>query len=333
MPTAPSPTRPPFRLEPCPCPCCGSNVFDLATLSAAQLTSMSYVFRFVRCTDCGLVYLNPRVAPDDIGMFYDDYLPHAGANAWGRFKPIVDAWQRRVDRQRVRLVRRQACLGPSSAVLDVGCGKPTFLLDLHGTTSARAVGIDFTDAGWRDGAWPGLRLHTGTVATIDPAPPFDAITMWHALEHDPCPRETLERLRSWSRPGASLIVEVPDYGSKGRRLQGSAWGGFHTPRHYAMFTASSLSTLLELSGWKVERVHRKGTLDPFVLWWLGDAPVRNEPPEKKFLRFAALRTASWPLWGRPGAQGWGLLLVIARKTTPSPASSLDCYRNRSSHPQ
>ncbi|MFW5740415.1 MAG: class I SAM-dependent methyltransferase [Myxococcota bacterium] len=319
MQTAPSPDHPPFRLEPCRCPGCGSGAFAIATRSAAQLSSMAYEFRFVRCSDCGLVYINPRVAPEDIGIFYDDYLLHAGTGAWGRFESIVDAWQQRVDMQRVRVVRRHVRLGPSSAVLDVGCGKPTFLREVHRTTGARGVGIDFTDAGWRDRAWPELRLHTGTVASVNPQPPFEAITMWHALEHDPHPRETLEQLLSWTRPGAPLIVEVPDYDSKGRRLQGSAWGGFHTPRHYVMFTAASLRTLLETSGWAVERVQRKGTLDPFVLWWLGAQPTRESTPERRFLRFTALRTASWPLWGRPGAQGWGLMLAVARN--PSFSSS------------
>ena len=73
-----------------------------------------------------------------------------------------------------------------------------------------------------------------------PPGPFDLITLWHALEHDYVPLETLRRLRSVVRPGGAIVVEVPNYDSLTRRLQGERWAGFHTPRHTAVYTPATL---------------------------------------------------------------------------------------------
>ena len=233
-------------------------------------------FSFLRCRRCTLIYLSPRVSPAALGDFYDaSYLPHRGAAAWGRFAPLAAEGQRRTDAARVRRARRVASLGPESAVLDVGCGRPTFLEALARRTGARGTGIDLSDAGWADepGRWAaaGLTLRQARVEDERGLPlgPFDLITMWHALEHDYQPLQTLRRLRQVARPGGALVVEVPNFDSLTRRLHGTAWAGLHTPRHTALYTPATLRAMLDTAGWTVERQDAHGTLDPYVLYWLG----------------------------------------------------------------
>jgi 2-polyprenyl-3-methyl-5-hydroxy-6-metoxy-1,4-benzoquinol methylase len=242
--------------------------------SRAQMHRGGERFTFLRCRRCGLVYLSPRVAPSALGEYYEaSYLPHRGAAAWGRFAPLAAEGQRRTDSARVRRARQAMRLGPETAVLDLGCGRPTFLEALSRTTGARGTGIDRSDAGWADDSarWAaaGLTLALGTVEDGLPAGPFDLITLWHALEHDYQPLDTLRRLREVARPGGALIVEVPNFDSLTRRLHGSEWAGFHTPRHSAIYTPATLRALLEKAGWTIERQDAHGTLDPYVLWWLG----------------------------------------------------------------
>jgi SAM-dependent methyltransferase len=172
-------------------------------------------------------------------------------------------------------------LGPRAAVLDVGCGRPTFLEALARRTGARGTGIDLSDAGWTadPGRWAaaGLELRQGTVAAGLPAGPFDLVTLWHALEHDYRPLDTLRRLREVTRPGGALIVEVPNFDSLTRRLHGAAWAGFHTPRHTAIYTPATLRAMLVRAGWTVERQTVAGTLDPYVLYWLGRQERSGRP--------------------------------------------------------
>jgi SAM-dependent methyltransferase len=158
-------------------------------------------------------------------------------------------------------------------VLDVGCGRPTFLEALVRAAGVCAVGTDVSDAGWTaDRArWDatGLELRQGQVSAAGLEGPFDLVCMWHSLEHDYAPVETLTALRALTRPGGALLIEVPNFDSLTRRLQGSRWAGFHTPRHTAVYTPKTLGALLERCGWAVERQATHGTLDPYVLWWLG----------------------------------------------------------------
>ncbi|MBA3259169.1 MAG: class I SAM-dependent methyltransferase [Gemmatimonadales bacterium] len=217
---------------------------------------------------------------DRLGRYYPpSYLPHRGPAAWGRWAALAEEGQRRTDRARVRWARRVARLGPGSSVLDVGCGRPTFLETLVRATGIRGVGTDVSDAGWAGDperwARARLELRRGLVGEVPLEGPFDVVCMWHALEHDYEPADTLRRLKSLTRSGGAILVEVPNYDSLTRRLHGSAWAGLHTPRHTAAYTPKTLRAMLERAGWTVERQTAYGTLDPYVLWWLGRQELRG----------------------------------------------------------
>jgi len=294
--------------------------------SAVQLSpATGEVFSFLRCIRCDLVYLSPRPTPAGMAAYYPaDYLPFRGADAWGRWAPLVRGAERRMDRARVRHLTRSVALSPTSVVLDVGCGRPSFLASLRDATGVRCVGIDPSDAGWRDDPdqWPDLHLIRGSVEAAASQMAerypggFGAITLWHALEHEHNPLDLLQQLRSLAARGALLVVEVPNLASLPARLQGSNWGGLHTPRHTAAYTPSTLGALLQKAGWKVERQLRYGTLDPWALWWLGRAARAGDPLigalEQRFPGFVAGKVASLPLVLLQRVLPLGLQLALAR---------------------
>ncbi len=289
------------------------------------MSPSTQVFTFVRCRHCELVYLNPRVREDEVGTWYGpDYLPHRGDAAWGRYARFAAEGQRHTDRARVhatlRATLRSAALGASSRVLDVGCGRPTFLEALHRRTGSAGVGLDFSDAGWRadPARWQaaGLELHHGRLEEVELGGGFDAITLWHALEHEYRPLETLRLLRTLANDGAALIVEVPNHDALTRRMHGPAWAGYHTPRHTAVYTPRTLAAMLERAGWRVGRQQSYGTMDPYVIWWLGRQERSSRPLdgslEGRFPAFMAGKALSLPL---AAAERWvslGVQLTVAR---------------------
>jgi 2-polyprenyl-3-methyl-5-hydroxy-6-metoxy-1,4-benzoquinol methylase len=296
------------------CLACGAAEARLETESRAQMHDAREVFRFVRCAACDLVRLSPRVPAARVARYYDEtYLPHRGPAAWGRYAPFVARAQAATDRARVRRVAAEARLDAAARVLDVGCGLPTFLRELRDSTRVRATGVDFAEDAWRlePERWTGLELVHGTVHDAPLTPGFDAITMWHALEHEYDPVGTLKRLKSLANPGGVLVVEVPDVDSLTRRLHGPDWAGWHTPRHTAAYSAKALADVLARAGWRVTRQLRHGTLDPYVLWWLGrqerlGRSVRGDLAER-FVPFVLGRIAAAPLlalqrWIRLGVQ-------------------------------
>ncbi len=205
-------------------------------------------------------------------------------------------------------------------MLDVGCGRPTFLESLARATGIRGVGIDVSDAGWavdpERWARAGLVLRRGPVQEVPLVGPFDLVCMWHALEHDYEPLDTLRRLKALIRPGGAMLVEVPNYHSLTRRLHGASWAGLHTPRHTAAYTPTTLRAMLERAGWTVERQTEYGTLDPYVLWWLGRQELRGRALdgnlERAFPGFMLGKVLSLPLAGLQRWVSLGVQVAVAR---------------------
>lgn len=59
------------------CDLCGSSNRKFLFDARDRLHGFEGTFSYVRCSECGLVYMSPRVLPDDVGEFYPpDYGPH-----------------------------------------------------------------------------------------------------------------------------------------------------------------------------------------------------------------------------------------------------------------
>ena len=86
------------------------------------------LFNFDKCSNCKLVFLNPRLHLDDLKKYYTSYyLPYRGAQAWGKFEKFVASSQQKLDLKRVNVIKDIHNLSEESLILDIGCGNPTFL--------------------------------------------------------------------------------------------------------------------------------------------------------------------------------------------------------------
>jgi len=307
--------------------CIGCGAADLMQWARvpALMHPTAELFDFQRCGNCGLVQLNPRVSPEELEAYYSEYyLPFRGPSAWGKYAPLVAMNLRKTDRRRAALVRKAAGVGGGSGpaeqnrVLDIGCGKPTFLELLHRQTGCYAKGIDFSDEGWRQepGRFGGLDLEVAEFRQFQAAEAFDVITMWHYLEHDYHPHATLQRMQTIAHENTRLIIEVPNFSSWTRVVQGQYWEGYHTPRHTAVYSPKTLRSLLERSGWKVVQMRRFGSLDPYPLFWMGQQERRkidwSASMEGKFLGFMAGMLATAPVFLLKRLLPAGVMTVVAR---------------------
>ena len=88
-------------------------------------------FNFDQCSDCQLVFLNPRVPPKELDNYYTDYyLPYRGAKAWGKYESLVANSQAQTDAKRVELVQKYRRLSAKDLVLDVGLWTTLFFAGL-----------------------------------------------------------------------------------------------------------------------------------------------------------------------------------------------------------
>ena len=270
------------------CPACESGFATHAFDSAAQMHESREGFSFARCRDCGVLYLSSRPTWEALGHFYPDtYLPYRGEKAWGVFGPLVRFDQTRLDEKRVRAVEKAFRFKNRLRVLDVGCGKPTFLKALkRKQPNAECWGLDFKVSGWAgQKEFKGLNLVEGEVKNAPLSGTFDVITLWHYLEHDAYPLETLRHLQRFAHADTVLLVEVPNALALSHRVFGPRWAGLHTPRHMVIYSPSQLESMLRRTGWRAVRPARRGTLMPYLLWWLSFRELFSTKWDRSMVRY------------------------------------------------
>jgi SAM-dependent methyltransferase len=156
-----------------------------------------------------------------------------------------------LDRTKLRIVQRHTTLGPSSRLLDVGCGSGSFLARVKQATGAAVAGVDFVDLSHRN-EFDGVEFHHGVFNEQHVGRDrFDVITMWHFLEHDYDPPRTLETARRALRPEGRLVIEVPRLDSVSFRLYRERWPGLQAPQHTACYTRATLLRLVRAAGFEV----------------------------------------------------------------------------------
>ncbi|MEM9544962.1 MAG: class I SAM-dependent methyltransferase [Bacteroidota bacterium] len=252
------------------CLVCNSQDYSIVETTQTMMATDNRKWQFCQCNQCNMVYLSPRVPVSSLDAYYtDSYLPYRGPSAWGRFSRLVEGDQKKIDQKRLKTVMKYSD-SAAKIVLDFGCGKPSFLKLVKENSNFRCIGIDFSDKGWNDTPeqYKDIELHIGGTETLTHGVEADIITMWHYLEHDYAPQETLKTLSQTQKTGTKLIIEVPNYDSYSRKRYGEFWSGYHTPRHTGLYTTRTMKLLLESCGWEVLDQYSYGTLDPYTLDWM-----------------------------------------------------------------
>lgn len=298
--------------------CSSQNFGPYIQTHAMMSTPSSEKYNFDRCADCGLVFLNPRVAELNLSHFYtESYLPYRIEEAWGRYASFVKKDQQKIDQARVKLLKKHHQISDRSRILDVGCGKPTFLAALGKTCKAQLIGLDFSAEGWINdpGNYSNLTLRTGEIKDLTDEKAMDVITMWHYLEHDYNPQAHLKQLLKLSHENTQLIVEVPNFDSYTRRKFGENWSGYHTPRHTGLYSPNNIALLLKNSGWTVKSIQTYGTLDPYTLHWMSEMEQQQidwtASMEGRFVKFVIGMLMRWPFYKLQKIKSMGFMTLVA----------------------
>lgn len=301
------------------CPCCNSNSFESYIQTNAQMHDKKEVFNFVQCNDCQLVFLNPRVPLDQLKNYYTShYLPYRGSKAWGKYEHFVKDSQLKLDLKRVNRVQDWHTVTSKSLLLDIGCGKPTFLKACSDRLKCKTIGLDFSDEGWANTSenFDGINLQIGEISNLAKDLQPDIITMWHYLEHDYTPKENLTYLKSISKSSTTLIIEIPNFDSSSRKKFGENWAGWHTPRHTSLFSPNNVAILLNNSGWEVDKILTYGTMDPYLLYWMSKMEKKgiswDKNMEDEFWAFTRNMLLFMPKKWKEKESSLGIMTVIAR---------------------
>jgi 2-polyprenyl-3-methyl-5-hydroxy-6-metoxy-1,4-benzoquinol methylase len=283
-----------------------------------------------RCASCGVVFLHPRPEETILSSLYSESYYGKGRKKFAAVLESAIAALTLLKWKRLRVL-----LGPGDRMLDVGCGRGT-LVRLARAAGFEAYGLErhYPDAPFS----PHIFYHDLTESAF-PAGHFQAVVLWHVLEHLPEPVASLKEIHRLLRPGGWLSVAVPNFGGAQARASKGNWFHLDLPRHFWHFDAEALENLLESAGFQI--VSRAtlsveydwfGTLQSWMNRIANDdgrfySLLKGElkaPASERVRRLALAGALVAPalvgaLWDAALGQG-GTLTLLVRKPTP-PARS------------
>jgi hypothetical protein len=221
------------QLVPASCILCGHDDTEpVAVGKDFSDPTGSEAFLAVSCRTCGLVYLNPAVAPRD-----PDPGPGSTPDRNLRLSSGTEGWT--TGRAFAREITRFAKRLPSQGhLLHLGSPRAERLNIVH-----RCLG-----ANWQVETRPVLP-HGEVEWSNLPETAFDAVLMIGVLEQVNNPLAALRLVTRLLSPGGLVLVVTPyTQSSAGKVFRGRHWSGYSFPRHPNLFNGKSLGRAAGLAG-------------------------------------------------------------------------------------
>ncbi|MBA2605615.1 MAG: class I SAM-dependent methyltransferase [Acidobacteriota bacterium] len=229
-----------IELEFPACPLCHS---ERRELSYGQFGE----HKIMRCQDCHVHYLYPRLNESAMRRFYTNDNYFEGGDSGYSDTSYADQ-ERALSATFKRLMRnlhKRKLTGGS--LLEVGCGYG-YLLEEAKEYFSRRVGTDFSPEGVRLASAKADEVYEGGIEQIPATAKFDCVIATHVIEHVYQPLEFVKQLISHTKPSGTVILAAPDMGGMLRKVMGHRWASFKIPEHVLYFDAATLSELMRQAG-------------------------------------------------------------------------------------
>jgi len=232
------------------CPVCGAGNFK-PFLSCKDHTVSQETFDIVECLSCSFRFTNPIPDPNKLGDYYkaEAYVSHTSSG-----KGLINFLYLRIRKftlkQKIKWLKNRTS---GKDLLDVGCGTG------HFAQAIKAAGFDVTgiepDPDARQFA-----IEKNQVNALDKKEfyvlnkQYDAITLWHVLEHLSELNKDIGYIGKWLKPDGTLFIAVPNCNSFDARLYRELWAGYDVPRHLYHFTEPVIKQLFQKHGLKLVEI-------------------------------------------------------------------------------
>ncbi|MCK9159124.1 MAG: class I SAM-dependent methyltransferase [Bacteroidaceae bacterium] len=224
------------------CPLCGGNHFK-SLMTCTDFYATKETFELYTCTDCGFTFTQDVPKGSSIDKYYEtpSYISHSDTRT-GAINIVYHYVRSFMLKKKVQLVINTSHL-KVGRLLDIGTGTGYFP---HAMQSC----------GWKvEAIEKNLKAqdfaheHFNIQVKGDEAlykykkESFDAITLWHVMEHLESINDVWELLYSLLKKNGVLIIAVPNHSSYDAKKFGEYWAAYDVPRHLWHFTPETMQKM------------------------------------------------------------------------------------------
>jgi 2-polyprenyl-3-methyl-5-hydroxy-6-metoxy-1,4-benzoquinol methylase len=223
------------------CPICQSkDISQKYTLLDHSISKET--FNVYECKNCNFQFTNPRPDKNNIAFYYasENYISHSNKIV----RPMDYLYKTAryfMLRKKRKIIEKYTKKGD---LLDIGCGTAHFLN--HCKKKGWLVyGIE-TDEVTRNKSIINTKIDIyDSLDKIDHKKKFNAITLWHVLEHIHDVDITLTKIFEKLNNNGTLFIAVPNRESHDAVYYSEFWAAYDVPRHLYHFNHNNLINLLK----------------------------------------------------------------------------------------
>ncbi|MEM9835494.1 MAG: class I SAM-dependent methyltransferase [Bacteroidota bacterium] len=244
------------------CPLCNSR--QIHPFLVAKDHSISQEdFELWSCQNCSFTFTQDAPAPAEIGPYYksENYISHSDTKA-GLVNRLYHMARDYMLGRKFNLLQR---VSKGKKILDYGTGTGYFV-DYLQRNNYDAEGIEIDDDARQYGSQKfGIKIHPPAFLTESTQEKsYDAISLWHVLEHLYEPYDYLKRFHEILKDDGVLLVAVPNFSSSDAQHYGPYWAAYDVPRHLWHFSPDTMEKMMANAGFQLSETHHM-PMDPFYV--------------------------------------------------------------------
>lgn len=240
----------------------------LAKTKDYLVTGNSFEVRLDQQTQ--IAYTHPQPNEEELGQYYasEEYISH-GNKKRSVIERIYAIAQNIMLKQKEQWLTKHST--QNKRYLDFGCGTASLVAYLNGK-NWDSYGVEPSEKA-RNFSAVAERLYPSIEEL--PQKEFDAIALWHVLEHLPDPAKFLKTFYDRLDQQGHLFLALPNFNSYDAKHYGNFWAAYDVPRHLRHFSARGIIQLCEENGFAF--VESKGlAFDAFYVSYLSEQHQKNK---------------------------------------------------------
>lgn len=232
------------------CPICKSTSLK-HYIDCTDFYATGERFSIKECCDCGFRMTDGAPVEAEIGRYYEspDYISHSDTHK-GLMNKVYHHVRQYMLRKKVQMVVKASGI-KSGTMLDYGTGTgyfPNAMKEAGWSVSAIEKSPQAREFAKKNF---GIDVKAESEFSSIEADTFDAITLWHVMEHVENLDLLWENIDRCLRPGGTLVVAVPNCSSADAAIYKEYWAAYDVPRHLWHFVPQTMERLAKQKGYEV----------------------------------------------------------------------------------